>query len=133
MAGAGELPSRTKGKILVVDDNPGLLEEAVDMLMRLGYAVCSAASGADALVVLRQQPDVDLLFTDVVMPGAIAGRLLAERALELKPSLKVLFTSGYFEGTLVSKGDLGSDVQFLGKPYRIRELARKIEHILGVP
>ncbi len=119
-----------KRKILVVDDNDGLLEEVVDKLARLGYAVRSASNGAAALAVLQHEPDVELLFTDVVMPGEIAGRVLADRALALRPGLKVLFASGYFEGALVSKGDLETDVQFIAKPYRMKELAQKIEQVL---
>lgn len=121
---------RHGAKILVVDDNSGVLEEAVEQLSRLGYDVVPASSGAEALAVLERDDDVDLLFTDVVMPGEIAGRVLAKRATELRPGLKVLFASGYFEGALVTKGDLETDVQFLAKPYRMRELGQKIEEVL---
>ncbi|HZQ01468.1 MAG TPA: response regulator [Reyranella sp.] len=130
-AAATAPPARRKSKILVVDDNPGLLEEAVDMLARMGFAVRSASNGADALAILQHETDIDLLFTDVVMPGEIAGRLLAERALLLKPGLRVLFASGYFEGALVSKGELKDNVQFIAKPYRMRELAQKLEQVLS--
>lgn len=130
-AGTNVVRLAGKKKILVVDDNDGLLEEVVDMLSRLGYAVRSASNGAAAIGVLERETDVDLLFTDVVMPGEIAGRVLADRALKLKPGLKVLFASGYFEGALVSKGDLETDVQFIAKPYRMKELAQKIEQILA--
>jgi PAS domain S-box-containing protein len=117
-------------KILVVDDNDGVLEEAVEQLASLGYKVVSAANGAEALEVLEKEPDIDLLFTDVVMPGSIGGRALAERARQMRPGLKVLFASGYFEGALVGKGDLETDVRFLTKPYIKRELAKKIEETL---
>jgi PAS domain S-box-containing protein len=117
-------------KILVVDDNDGVLEEAVEQLTSLGYGVVSASSGAAALEVLERDPDIDLLFTDVVMPGSIGGRVLAEKAMQMRPGLRVLFASGYFEGALVGKGDLESDVQFLTKPYIKRELAKKIEEAL---
>jgi PAS domain S-box-containing protein len=118
-------------RILVVDDNQGVLEEAVEQLERLGYGVVSATSGSEALAVLARGEAVDLLFTDVVMPGEIAGRALAEKAVELRPGLKVLFASGYFEGALVSKGDLETDVEFIAKPYRMKALAEKVEEILG--
>lgn len=117
-------------KILVVDDNDGVLEEAVEQLTSLGYEVVSAANGAAALEVLEKETDIDLLFTDVVMPGSIGGRALAERARQMRPGLKVLFASGYFEGALVGKGDLETDVRFLTKPYIKRELAKKIEETL---
>ena len=64
------------------------------------------------------------------MPGSIGGRALAEKATQMRPGLKVLFASGYFEGALVGKGDLDIDVQFLTKPYIKRELAKKIEEAL---
>jgi PAS domain S-box-containing protein len=124
------VPLRTSAKVLVVDDNNGVLEEAVEQLTSLGYGVVSASNGAEALEVLERDPDVDLLFTDVVMPGSIGGRALAEKAMQMRPGLKVLFASGYFEGALVGKGDLETDVQFLTKPYIKRELAKKIEEAL---
>ena len=120
-----------RAKILVVDDNSGVLEEATEQLTRLGYEVVSASSGVEALAVLQRGEKVDLLFTDVVMPGDIAGRDLADKATELRPGLKVLFASGYFEGALVSKGALETDVQFIAKPYRMKALAQKVEEVLG--
>jgi CheY-like chemotaxis protein len=120
-----------RAKILVVDDNSGVLEEATEQLTRLGYDVVSASSGAEALAVLERGEKIDLLFTDVVMPGDIAGRDLADKASELRPGLKVLFASGYFEGALVSKGALETDVQFIAKPYRMKALAQKVEEVLG--
>jgi DNA-binding LytR/AlgR family response regulator len=65
------------------------------------------------------------------MPGELAGRALAAKAMEMRPGLKILFASGYFEGALVGKGELETDVQFLAKPYRKKELARKIEEVLS--
>jgi PAS domain S-box-containing protein len=128
---AGDVVRLRKGaRILVVDDNTGVLEEAVEQLTRLGYEVVPATSGREALDALERDGDFDLLFTDVVMPGEIAGRALASKALEMRPGLKVLFASGYFEGALVSKGELETDVQFLSKPYRMKELAQKIEEVL---
>ena len=137
VAGEPEVPvaaaasPAARAKILVVDDNSGVLEEATEQLTRLGYEVVSASSGAEALAVLERGERVDLLFTDVVMPGDIAGRELADKAAELRPGLKVLFASGYFEGALVSKGALETDVQFIAKPYRMKALAQKVEEVLG--
>jgi PAS domain S-box-containing protein len=123
---------RPNAKILVVDDNQGVLGIAVDQLTSLGYRVLAASNGADALEMLRNDDEVDLLFTDVVMPGELAGRALADKARDLRPGLKVLFSSGYFEGALVGKGELDTDVQFLPKPYRKQELAQKIEEVLSI-
>jgi len=125
------VPLRGNARILVVDDNRGVLEEAVEQLASLGYGVVSASSGAEALALLERDDDVDLLFTDVIMPGELAGRALAAKAMEMRPGLKVLFASGYFEGALVGKGQLETDVQFLAKPYRKKELAEKIEKVLS--
>jgi len=124
------IPLRGDAKILVVDDNEGVLAEAVEQLRSLGYYVVSASSGIEALEMLRRDDNIDLLFTDVVMPGDLAGRALAAKAMELRPGLKVLFASGYFEGALVGKGQLETDVQFLAKPYRKKELAQKVEEVL---
>ena len=121
---------RGDARILVVDDNHGVLREASELLTSLGYRVISASNGADALALLKSD-DFDLLFTDVVMPGELAGRALAAKAVEMRPSLKVLFVSGYFEGSLVEKEQLESDVQFLAKPYRKKQLAQKIEEVLS--
>jgi PAS domain S-box-containing protein len=129
-AAAKVVPFRGNARILVVDDNQGVLDEAVEQLTSLGYRVISASSGVEALALLERDGGVDLLFTDVVMPGEMAGRMLAAKAMEMRPGLKVLFASGYFEGALVGKGQLESDVQFLAKPYRRKELAEKIEEVL---
>jgi CheY-like chemotaxis protein len=115
----------------VVDDNAGVLREAVEMLTGLGYEALSASNAQEALALLERDDGVDLLFTDVVMPGELTGRALATRAREIRPDLKVLFVSGYFVGRLVDKGQLGTDAQFLAKPYRMKELARKIEDVLN--
>jgi PAS domain S-box-containing protein len=125
------VPLQEGARILVVDDNEGVLEEAVEMLTDLGYSVVSASNGAEALSVLDHDPNVDLLFTDVVMPGEVSGRALGVEAMQRRPGLKVLFASGYFEGALITKGQLETDVHFLPKPYRMRELAQKVTEVLG--
>jgi PAS domain S-box-containing protein len=130
---AAAVPAAPRGsaKILVVDDNRGVLGIAVDQLTSLGYRVIAASNGAEALDMLRHDGQIDLLFTDVIMPGELAGGALAAKAMEIRPGLKVLFASAYFEGALVGKGQLEADVQFLPKPYRKQELARKIEEVLS--
>ena len=128
-AAAASLAARAK--ILVVDDNSGVLEEATEQLTRLGYDVVSGVERRGGARRARARRKVDLLFTDVVMPGDLAGRDLADKATELRPGLKVLFASGYFEGALVGKGALETDVQFIAKPYRMKALAQKVEEVLG--
>jgi hypothetical protein len=81
--------------ILVVEDDDAVRQHVTAQLQGLGYQVLEAATGAEAMDVLDQSPAVDLLFTDVVMPGGMGGRDLADAARKLRPSLKVLFTSGY--------------------------------------
>lgn len=117
-------------QILVVDDDDNVRAVAVRQLTSLGYRVIAAPGGAEALELLRAVPDIDLLFVDVMMPNGMSGRECAEQAQTLRPSLKVLFASGYFEGALVQRGDMDEAVQFLVKPYRKKDLAEKVQQVL---
>jgi len=99
-------------------------------LTGLGYTVVTASAGAPALDILRERPDIDLLLTDVVLPGGMNGRQIAEAAQVMRPKLKVLYTSGYSENAIVHHGRLDRDVNFLGKPYRRSELAAKVRDVL---
>jgi CheY-like chemotaxis protein len=96
----------------------------------LGYRTFGCPYGSDALVLLDQNPLIDLLFTDVVMPGGMGGRELANAARAQRPELKVLFTSGYTENSIDQNGRLDSDVEFLSKPYRRDQLAAKVRKVL---
>ena len=115
--------------ILVVEDNELVRSYAAARLSQWGYQVIEAASGGEALEVIKKHPDIDLLFTDVVMPG-ISGRELVSRALEIRPDLKVLYTSGYTENAIVHQGRLDAGVNLLSKPYRASELQRRIRQAL---
>lgn len=120
--------------VLVVDDDEIVRATVASMLEDLGYTVVVASGGREALAVLKQRGNVDLLFTDVVMPGAISGRQLAERAVEIVPKLRVLFTSGYTENAIVHNGRLDAGVELLSKPYGREQLAAKVRRVLdGVP
>jgi signal transduction histidine kinase/CheY-like chemotaxis protein len=124
--GAGEV-------VLAVEDNDLVRSHVTGELKTLGYTVISAASGAEALhVVHDRERRIDLLFTDVVMPGGLSGPDLARLALEVRPGLKVLYTSGYTENSVVHNGRLDPGVQLLTKPYRRQELARKLREALEV-
>ena len=101
-------------------------------LKTLGYRVITAASGPAALDLLRQSGDIDLLFTDVVMPGGMFGPELARQALQLRPELKVLFTSGYSQNP-VSAPDAIGDARILTKPFRRRDLAAMLRSALSTP
>jgi len=92
----------------------------------LGYTILATGNGAEALNLIEQGADFDLLFTDVMMPGGMNGRQLAAEALKRRPSLKVLFTSGYTEDAMVHHGRLDPGVLLLAKPYRKSDLAHMI-------
>lgn len=117
--------------ILAVEDDD-LVRQHVEVRLRaLGYTVYTATSGPEALQRLAELPQVDLLFTDVIMPGGMNGREVAEKAQEVVPGLRVLFTSGYTENAIVHHGRLDPGVQLLTKPYSTTELANKIGEILA--
>jgi PAS domain S-box-containing protein len=116
--------------ILVVEDDESLRSHAAEMLNELGYRVIEAPSGAAALSVLDSNPGIDLLFTDVVMPGTVNGRSLADEALRKQPQLKVLFTTGYTRNAIVHHGRLDPGIHLLTKPYSFQQLALKVRERL---
>jgi signal transduction histidine kinase len=117
--------------ILVVEDDRLVREFVVAQIENLGYVTLSAANAQEALSVLNGAHDIDLLFTDMIMPGVMNGRQLAEQALLTRPSLKVLYTSGYTDETIIHYGRLDPGVQLLAKPYRRADLARMIRSALS--
>jgi signal transduction histidine kinase/FixJ family two-component response regulator len=117
--------------ILVVEDDAEVRTTVVEMVSELGYRVLKAVDAASALVVLQSGVPVDLLFTDVVMPGPVRSPELARQAKELQPDIEVLFTSGYTENAIVHGGRLDAGVQLLSKPYSREELARKLRQLLN--
>jgi PAS domain S-box-containing protein len=119
--------------ILVVEDDAAVRTLVVAQLEDLGYRVIEAADGPAAQAILRSGVAIDLLFTDVVMPGGMTGRKLAEEASRQRPGLRTLFTSGYTENSIVHQGRLDPGVQLLSKPYKKRDLARKIRDVLDAP
>lgn len=119
--------------VLVVEDDRLVRQHVIAQLKALGYRVFEAADARSALDILQQTPDIALLFTDVVMPGGMGGRELSEAALNLRPDLKVLFTSGYTENSIVHNGKLDPGVELLSKPYRREQLAQKLRKILDAP
>ncbi|MBW8814957.1 MAG: CHASE3 domain-containing protein [Caulobacterales bacterium] len=126
----GDLPRGLPGEIIVVvEDEDRVRHLSVDALRELGYTVVQASDAAQALALLALQPRVDLLFTDVVMPG-LDGRRLADRARELRPDLKVLYTTGYTKNAIVHNGMLDPGVAFLAKPFTVEQLAVKVRQVL---
>ncbi len=129
---AGRQPMRGGSeRILVVEDDEGVRAAVVDMLSDLGYRVQRAENAAAALTLLEGSAGFDLLFTDVVMPGAISIREMARRAQELHPGIKILYTSGYTQNAIVHNGRLDDDALLLSKPYRKDELARKLRSVFA--
>ncbi len=124
-------PSAKKAEtILVVEDNDGVREYAKEVLENLGYKVLEAAEAEEALHLLADERRIDLLFTDVVLPGAITGRVLAIHARDKRPGLPVLYTTGYTRNAIVHQGRLDPDVHLLNKPYTQQDLARKVRALL---
>jgi CheY-like chemotaxis protein len=117
--------------ILVVEDDLKVQSTVVEMLSGLGYSVLKADCAEQALTVVRSGIHIDLLFTDVVMPGSMRSPDMAARAVQLLPRLKVLFTSGYTQNAVIHGGRLDAGVELLSKPYSREQLAYKIRQILG--
>jgi len=116
--------------ILVVDDNTGVRETASRILQSLGYTVLEAESGVEALEILARTPKLDLLFSDVIMPGGIDGPTLARQATANRPELAVLLTSGYVN-TSNDENEMASyPWDLLAKPYRREELAMRVRKAL---
>ncbi len=126
-----ELP-RGSATVLVVEDEAGVREIACAILADLGYRVLDAADGEEALRVFGANAStVDLLLTDVVLPGKVRGRELAERVQALRPEVRVVFMSGYTENSIVHHGRLDDGVHLVGKPFKREQLARKVAEVLG--
>jgi PAS domain S-box-containing protein len=116
-------------KILVVEDDPRVRRVTVARLNDVGYHVLEAGTGPEALAILRDHPEVSLLFTDIVMPGGMHGNELADAAREIRPGLKVLFTSGYAEPSLAGRGIIEEE-NWLKKPYTAADLAARLRSLL---
>ncbi|MDB5526460.1 MAG: two-component system sensor histidine kinase/response regulator [Rhizobium sp.] len=117
--------------VLVVEDDEDVRATVVDLLSDLGYKVLKARDAASGLAIIESGMMIDLLFTDVVMPGPLRSPELARRARERLPNIAVLFTSGYTDNAIVHAGRLDQGIELLSKPYRRESLARKLRHLLG--
>jgi CheY-like chemotaxis protein len=114
----------------VVEDDADVREQSVEALGELGYRVLQAVDGPAALRLLKHEAHVDLLFTDVVLPGGMTGAQVAGEAKDIQPGLKVLFTTGYARNAIVHNGRLDPGVQLITKPYNFADLAAKIRDVL---
>jgi CheY-like chemotaxis protein len=117
--------------VLVVEDDSLVRTFVVGQINSLGYATLSAINAAEALLVIDSAQHIDLLFTDMIMPGAMNGRQLADAALQRRASLKILFTSGYSNEAIIHHGHLDVGVLLLAKPYRKSDLARMLRAALA--
>jgi len=134
LAGEGEAVESTPHGaadeiVLVVEDEQAVRRMTVDALRDLGYTVIHAESGPEALDRLERQPNVSLLFTDIVMPE-MSGRELADHAIRRKPDLKVLFTTGYTRNAVVHNGIVDPGTALLQKPFTLQQLARKVRETI---
>ncbi|CAL79423.1 putative sensor histidine kinase with a response regulator receiver domain [Bradyrhizobium sp. ORS 278] len=138
-ASAPELPAAESGRpavargdetILIVEDDALVRDYVVAQVRRLGYRTLSASNAAEGLAIIDSPERIDLLFTDVIIPGGKNGRQLAIEAEKRRPGLKVLYTSGYTENAIVHHGRLDADVLLLAKPYLSADLARMIRTAL---
>ena len=116
--------------ILIVDDDAGVLATVAESLHSFGYMVLTAGNAAQALERIRKEPRIDLLFSDVTMPGGVTGVRLAVEARRLKPAMKILLASGNTAGVFGSEEDLPADVQIIGKPYHRDDLAKRLRGLL---
>ncbi len=126
-------PASTRPSIMVVEDDPAVREIAAEILRELGYRVSEAADPDAALRVigLRDRP-LDLLLTDIVLPGSMDGRALAEQARQIHPHLQVIFMSGYSDAEGAPDGALADTATLLGKPFRRAQLAALVAEKVGI-
>ena len=123
--GAGET-------VLIVEDDAGLRDIAIEIVSSLGYKVEAAPDGPSALAILDEGVPIDVLLTDVVLPGGMNGVALATAALQRRPSLHVLYTSGYTENAILHNGVIDGSVKLLDKPYRRKDIAQRLQQALEV-
>jgi signal transduction histidine kinase len=119
--------------ILVCEDDEDVRAYSVEVLRELGYQVLEATDGPSALALLKANDSVNLLFTDVVLPGGLSGADLAKQAAELKPDIRTLFTTGYARNAIVHHGRLDAGVDLLTKPFSYADLAARVRDILDRP
>jgi CheY-like chemotaxis protein len=122
--------ARSGETVLVVDDEPTVRMLVTEVLDELGYSALEAGDGAAGLAVLQSNQRIDLLVTDVGLPGGMNGRQLADAARVARPALKVLFITGYAENAIIGNGQLAPGMQVLTKPFMMDALARRIRDMV---
>jgi PAS domain S-box-containing protein len=119
--------------ILVLEDDDDVRITSVESLREIGYRVIEAHDGPSALRLLERQMRVDLLFSDVVLPGGLTGAQVAAQARAMRPGLRVLFTTGYARNAIIHQGRLDKGVHLITKPFSLNDLAAKVRDVLDVP
>jgi PAS domain S-box-containing protein len=133
-AAPANLPRSGKGRtVLVVDDEPTVRMLVSEILAELGYSCIEAEDGPAGLTILQSKARIDLLISDVGLPGGMNGRQLADAGIALRPELKVLFITGYAENAVVSRGELLPKMHVLTKPFTLDALANRIDMLLKEP
>ncbi len=133
---AGGEAARPRGAgetILVVEDDEDVRRSSVEALREIGYQVLEAGDAMDGVRLIVDRGGIDLLFTDVGLPGGVNGRALADAARSARPGLRVLFTTGYTRNAILHNGVLDQGVHFIAKPFNLTELAAKIREVLDAP
>lgn len=119
--------------IMVVEDEPSVRAVVVQLLKNLGYTVVEAEDGAEALDRLDEIGEIDMLFTDIVLPGSMTGKDVATEVLKRQPAVRLLYTSGYAASAMDEGGRVAGGSEFLSKPYPMKTLASRIREILDQP
>jgi DNA-binding NtrC family response regulator len=119
--------------ILVVEDDEAVRRSSVEALREMGYEVLEAGDAMDGVRLIVDRGGIDLLFTDVGLPGGVNGRALADAARSARPGLRVLFTTGYTRNAILRDGTLDPGVHFIAKPFNLADLAAKIREVLDAP
>jgi signal transduction histidine kinase/ActR/RegA family two-component response regulator len=135
-AGLRDLPVHRKGSgetILVVEDDEEVRRSSVEALREMGYEVLEAGDAMDGVRLIVDHGGIDLLFTDVGLPGGVDGRALADAARSAQPGLRVLFTTGYTRNAILRNGVLDQGVHFIAKPFDLAALAAKVREVLDAP
>jgi CheY-like chemotaxis protein len=122
-------PLPLRATILVVEDNDMIRRFAREQLAELGYLILEASNAEEALERVRESPSIDLLFVDIVMPGGMNGKQLADLVRRQIPNVRVLYTSGYTSNAIIHQGRLDSGVHLLNKPYTRADLLRMIRRV----
>jgi CheY-like chemotaxis protein len=126
-----DMAHATRGEtVLVIDDEPLVRMLVTDVLRELGYAAIEAADGSAGLKILRSAARIDLLITDIGLPGGMDGGQVAEEARKLRPAVKVLFITGFAEKAVLSHGHIEAGMSVLTKPFAMEALASRVKGLL---